>query len=343
MAQRQLYSGLDLYDWRGTGPNGRTKAVDVDKWQQNQEDIRHLPGAFPVQSVVITDGQITPTAAALSVDTEGGAPADDLTAIAPGDLHAGMLLALCSVDTGRKVTIKNSAGASGIQTLDGKDVVLDTQYAVMLRLVSTESLPLWREEPGPLRLQLTVSTPDTLGGVKVQTGDDDGLEMIGDKLRVRQANATQRGSVLASEAAKAGAVPLGGDDGSLGADWLKKAMDAAQAAQAAADEAKVAAAGASIYKKIAERSSTGNWTITRCTIGRPLKIYLTYPNVDDYSEVDLTVVSGSDVAKMTKPFAVGFGGNWASSDIFEVIPTKSTVVIKVGGSIGPTGKLLAYH
>lgn len=220
MAQRQLYSGLDLYDWRGTGPNGRTKAVDVDKWQQNQEDIRHLPGAFPVQSVVITDGQITPTAAALSVDTEGGAPADDLTAIAPGDLHAGMLLALCSVDTGRKVTIKNSAGASGIQTLDGKDVVLDTQYAVMLRLVSTESLTLWREEPGPLRLQLTVSTPDTLGGVKVQTGDDDGLEMIGDKLRVRQANATQRGSVLASETAKAGAVPLGGIDGKLDNSWL---------------------------------------------------------------------------------------------------------------------------
>lgn len=220
MAQRQLYSGLDLYDWRGTGPNGRTKAVDVEKWQQNQEDIRHLPGAFPVQSVVITDGQITPTAAALSVDTEGGAPADDLTAIAPGDLHAGMLLALCSVDAGRKVTIKNSAGASGIQTLDGKDVVLDTQYAVMLRLVSTEILTLWREEPGPLRLQLTVSTPDKLGGVKVQTGDDDGLEMIGDKLRVRQANSTQRGSVLASETAQAGAVPLGGADGVIDKGWI---------------------------------------------------------------------------------------------------------------------------
>lgn len=236
MAQRQLYSGLDLYDWRGTGPNGRTKAVDVDKWQQNQEDIRHLPGAFPVQSVVITDGQITPTAAALSVDTEGGAPADDLTAIAPGDLHAGMLLALCSVDAGRKVTIKNSAGASGIQTLDGKDVVLDTQYAVMLRLVSTESLTLWREEPGPLRLGLTVSSPDTLGGVKVQTGDDDGLEMTGGELRVRKANTTQRGSVLASETAQAGAVPLGGADGSLGPDWLKKAMEAAEAAQKEAEE-----------------------------------------------------------------------------------------------------------
>lgn len=239
--QRQLYSGLDLYDWEGKGPNGRTKVSDIPKWQQNQEDIRHLPGAFPVQNVVITDGQITPTAAALAVDTEGGAPADDLTAIAPGDLHAGMLLALCSVDAGRKITIKSSAGASGIQTLDGKDVTLDTQYAVMLRLVSTESLTLWREEPGPLRLQLTVSTPDTLGGVKVQTGDNDGLEMIGDKLRARKANSTQRGSVLASETAQAGAVPLGGADGALGEDWLKKAMEAASAAMEAAEKAQSAA------------------------------------------------------------------------------------------------------
>ena len=219
--QRQLYSGLDLYDWEGKGPNGRTKVSDIPKWQQNQEDIRHLPGAFPVQNVVITDGQITPTAAALAVDTEGGAPADDLTAIAPGDLHAGMLLALCSVDAGRKITIKSSAGASGIQTLDGKDVTLDTQYAVMLRLVSTESLTLWREEPGPLRLQLTVSTPDTLGGVKVQTGDNDGLEMIGDKLRVRKANSTQYGGVLASETAQAGATPLGGKNGKLHGSWFE--------------------------------------------------------------------------------------------------------------------------
>lgn len=217
MAQRQLYSGLDLYDWRGTGPNGRTKAVDVDKWQQNQEDIRHLPGAFPVQSVVITDGQITPTAAALSVDTEGGAPADDLTAIAPGDLHAGMLLALCSVDAGRKVTIKNSAGASGIQTLDGKDVVLDTQYAVMLRMVSTESLTLWREEPGPLRLQLTVSTSDTLGGVKIGPGitiapdgtisiptpDDDFFRIIEGEQRILSLSAA-----LASELAEQKALRL---------------------------------------------------------------------------------------------------------------------------------------
>ena len=339
MAQRQLYSGLDLYDWRGTGPNGRTKAVDVDKWQQNQEDIRHLPGAFPVQSVVITDGQITPTAAALSVDTEGGAPADDLTAIAPGDLHAGMLLALCSVDAGRKVTIKNSAGASGIQTLDGKDVVLDTQYAVMLRLVSTESLTLWREEPGPLRLQLTVSTPDKLGGVKVQTGDDDGLEMIGDKLRVRQANSTQRGSVLASETAKAGAVPLGGAGGALGEDWLKKAMDAAGDAQKTADDAKediaklAVSSGKVAFK--ASRSTEGTWTITGLEIGKPLYVLanLNSPGREDAGAY-IHVVSGAEGGETATSddgfyFYVGVSAH-NSTNCFVCVPTSSTVVLEIG-------------
>ena len=87
----------------------------------------------------------------------------------------------------------------------------------------------------------TASTPATstsLGPVMPQTGDEDGLELEKDgKLRVRQATATQRGSVLASVTAAAGAVPVGGTDGSLGEDWLKKAMDAANAAMEAADAA----------------------------------------------------------------------------------------------------------
>lgn len=346
MAQRQLYSGLDLYDWRGTGPNGRTKAVDVDKWQQNQEDIRHLPGAFPVQSVVITDGQITPTAAALSVDTEGGAPADDLTAIAPGDLHAGMLLALCSVDAGRKVTIKNSAGASGIQTLDGKDVVLDTQYAVMLRLVSTESLSLWREEPGPLRLGLTVSSPDTLGGVKVQTGDDDGLEMTGGELRVRKASTTQRGSVLASETAAAGAVPVGGTDGTLGEDWLKLAMDAAAAAQQAAEVAQEVANNAqsdatkalSPAKKLGTRAGNtdSQWTLTNLTPGRLLVLLVDSTEPDD-TETFIVFLSGTVTSnservtdynysiRLGKPSGTHYFDPYSTVDII----TNKTVVIKI--------------
>lgn len=340
MAQRQLYSGLDLYDWRGTGPNGRTKAVDVDKWQQNQEDIRHLPGAFPVQSVVITDGQITPTAAALSVDTEGGAPADDLTAIAPGDLHAGMLLALCSVDAGRKVTIKNSVGASGIQTLDGKDVVLDTQYAVMLRLVSTESLTLWREEPGPLRLQLTVSTPDTLGGVKVQTGDDDGLEMIGDKLRVRKASATQRGSVLASETALEGAVPLGGADGSLDKGWLKKAMDAASDAKEAADKAQQTA---DIYASLvlkASRTSAGQFTVTDCDPNRLL--YLSFE--EGTGRAGLFIRCKEGTASFDQDLVIGIASEMVRNYVVTVKITSSTPIFNIDTWTSQPGwKLRCYQ
>lgn len=70
----------------------------------------------------------------------------------------------------------------------------------------------------------TASTPATstsLGPVIPQTGNDDGLELeIDGSLRVRKATATQNGSVLASETALAGAVPLGGADGIINKSWI---------------------------------------------------------------------------------------------------------------------------
>lgn len=322
----------------GGQPGAPNPSEGLAVLRQNQTAFMETIGVMPPESLTIVDGAISPTTAVCIVDAEGGAPADDLTIInarlSDGTtLHDGMVILLSAKDASRVVTVKNSDAPNGVKTVVGKDIALSTEWSLVLQYVGGT----WQQIS--ISAPLKPATKTTLGGVMV----GDGLTALDGTLSADLATAEAAGRVKASEAAKAGAVPLGGDDGSLGADWLKKAMDAAQAAQAAADEAKVAAAGASIYKKIAERSSTGNWTITRCTIGRPLKIYLTYPNVNGYSEVDLTVVSGSDVAKMTKPFAVGFGDSWASSDIFEVIPTESTVVIKVGGSIGPTGKLLAYH
>ncbi|HJG35839.1 hypothetical protein [Desulfovibrio piger] len=202
-----------------------------------------------------------------------------------------------------------------------------------------------------------IATPTSLGSVMPQTDDEDGLELETDgKLRVRKATATRRGSVLASVAAKAGVVPLGGADGSLGEDWLKKALDAASAAQKSADgaqttadEAKEAAAGASIYKKIAERSSTGNWTITGCTVGKPLKIYFTFTpkqaSEGQWDEVGITTKSGADMSYMgsDRSFALGTSASdgWASTNNFEVIPTSTTVVLSVTYYV--SGKLLAYN
>lgn len=168
--QREMYHGNELYAWRESAAN-RTRAVDVDKWAQNQADILHLPGAQGEKKLSILDNAISPSSAFIRVDTEGGAPADDLAAITPGDLHVGMLLHLVAADSERVVTLRNSADATGIQTVDGKDVALDTQYGIVLRLVSTEALTYWEEIPGPLRAKKQpVASKDNLG--LMQVGDN---------------------------------------------------------------------------------------------------------------------------------------------------------------------------
>lgn len=168
--QREMYHGNVLYAWRESAAN-RTRAIDVDKWAQNQADILHLPGAQGEKKLSILDNAISPSSAFIRVDTEGGAPADDLAAITPGDLHVGMLLHLVAADSERVVTLRNSADATGIQTVDGKDVALDTQYGIVLRLVSTEALTYWEEIPGPLRAKKQpVASKDNLG--VMQVGDN---------------------------------------------------------------------------------------------------------------------------------------------------------------------------
>lgn len=171
--QREMYHGNELYAWRENAAN-RTRAIDVDKWAQNQADILHLPGAQGEKKLSILDNVISPSSAFVRVDTEGGAPADDLTAITPGDLHVGMLLHLVAADSERVVTLRNSADATGIQTVDGKDVALDTQYGTVLRLVSTEALTYWEEIPGPLRAKKQ----------PVASKDNPGLMQVGDNLDV---------------------------------------------------------------------------------------------------------------------------------------------------------------
>ena len=97
---------------------------------------------------------------------------------------------------------------------------------------------------GPAGSSATVpiATSSTAGKVMPQTGNEDGLELETDgTLRVRKATSTQRGCVLASTTAAAGAVPLAGEDGVLDNSWLKVAMEAASAAKDAADAAKAAA------------------------------------------------------------------------------------------------------
>ena len=154
--QRLMYGKDDLYVTDRSSPNA-TRVTDVQKWRTNQDDIRHLPGALPMQKIAIQDGAIGPSTAFVIVDTEGGAPADDLTAINPGDLHDGMEIELISADSSRVVTIKNSTAFSGIRTIRGEDLVLGMSYSLRLKLVSTESITYWQELPAAVKISDSVN------------------------------------------------------------------------------------------------------------------------------------------------------------------------------------------
>lgn len=158
--QRSMYGKDDLYVTDRSSPNA-TRVTDVQKWRTNQDDIRHLPGALPMQKLAIQDGAIGPSAAFVTVDTEGGAPADDLTAINPGDLHDGMEIELISADSSRVITIKNSTAFSGIRTIRGEDLVLGMFYSLRLKLVSTESITYWQELPATVKISDSVSFEDS--------------------------------------------------------------------------------------------------------------------------------------------------------------------------------------
>ena len=100
---------------------------------ENQAAILELPGALPEKRVEILDGAITPTQSALVVDTEGGAPSDQLTTIATTVIHTGAEIALKSADASRKVALVHGDTPGGIQLLSGQNVDLSPVTEIRLR------------------------------------------------------------------------------------------------------------------------------------------------------------------------------------------------------------------
>lgn len=128
-----------------------------------------LPGALPPENLSILDGSISPTRAAVIVDTEGGAPADDLTAISTTlsdgtTLHEGMELAIRAKDASRVITVKNSSAVNGILTADSKNVVLSTGWWLVLYLENGS----WRQKS--VNAPVNIATKNALGLVKIGNG-----------------------------------------------------------------------------------------------------------------------------------------------------------------------------
>ena len=169
-----------------TNKPGPLAGAGLAAMEQDRIAKLELPGALPPESLVILDGSISPTRAAVIVDTEGGAPADDLnvisTTLSDGTmLHEGMELTIRAKDASRVITVKNSSAVNGVLTADGKDVVLGTDWWLTLRQESGS----WRQK--------SLAQPQ-----KVTAKDHLGVMQVGDNLDV-----TAQGVV---------SVPLAGKD-----------------------------------------------------------------------------------------------------------------------------------
>lgn len=155
-----------------TNKPGPLAGAGLAAMEQDRIAKLELPGALPPENLSILDGAISPTRAAVIVDTEGGAPADDLAVISTTlsngtTLHEGMELSIQAKDNSRVVTVKNSAAVNGILTVDGKDVLLGMDWWLTLRLESGS----WRQK--------SLAQPQ-----KVASKDNLGLMQVGDNLDV---------------------------------------------------------------------------------------------------------------------------------------------------------------
>ena len=152
-----------------TNKPGPLAGAGLAAMEQDRIAKLELPRAQPPETLTILDGAISPTRAAVIVDTEGGAPADDLTVISTtlSDgtmLHEGMELTIRAKDASRVITVKNSSAVNGVLTADGKDVVLGTDWWLTLRLESGS----WRQKS--LAQPQKVTAKDHLG--VMQVGDN---------------------------------------------------------------------------------------------------------------------------------------------------------------------------
>lgn len=199
----------------GGQPGAPTPSEGLAVLRQNQTAFMETIGVMPPESLTIADGAISPTTAVCIVDTEGGAPADDLTIINAtlsdgSTLHDGMVILLLAKNTSRVVTVKKSDAPNGVKTVDGKDIALSPEWSLVLQYVGG----VWQQIN--VSAPLKPATGTTLGGVKV----GDGLTMRDGVMSADLATDAEAGRVKASVTAAAGATPLGGVDGTLDASWV---------------------------------------------------------------------------------------------------------------------------
>lgn len=189
---------------------------------------------------------------------------------------------------------KGDTGATGPAGADGADGLPPEHEWQGTALRFKEPDGSWgqavdlRGAPGS-SATVPIATTSIAGKVMPQTGDEDGLELgEGGSLRVRKATTTQRGSVLASETALAGAVPLGGADGALEEKWLKVAMDAADDAKN--NSLPKSRAGYRLIVSSEDTEHSGDYVIKSSVLPKYISLSSTYDLDNPFGEAPCIVI-----------------------------------------------------
>lgn len=320
----------------------------------NQRFMRELPGALPPQDVIIHDGAISGfESAALIVDTEGEAAADELNVInivlsANENLHPGMIITLRAKDQARTVTVKNSAAANGINTAGGHDVVLSTEWDLVLRLVAGR----WYEiqTRGDVRASDAQKDASTaLARTAPATTTSRGIGRVATLADMEPGAAVENGPAFLSvgggvvtQTPTAHAVVQADANGKLDGGWLRSSTLVApgvvqlSSTVSSVEETKAATPkgvlNALKEKELSTRNVTGNWTITGVIVGIPLRIAMRTPSGSDNDNISIVAVSGATDMQVTTnnwPWSMGRSTTWSSGNSLWVLPTSSTVVLNL--------------
>ena len=149
-------------------------------------------------------------------------------------------------------------------------------------------------------------------------------------------------------------IPLADGDGKLASGWLPAATNEQPGAvkltstPSATDESAAitpkgahdtVVANAGKVSLLSTRSTEGDWTITGCTVGKPL-IVLMSRGASATTYAHLHAHSGADGGTSPNPsygFILGHTSGYAASNTFACVPTENTVTLKilhlVGGAV----------
>lgn len=155
-------------------------------------------------------------------------------------------------------------------------------------------------------------------------------------------------------------IPLADGDGKLASGWLPAATHGQPGAvkltsTPSADDESAAitpkgahdtvVANAGKVSLLSTRSTTGDWTLTGLTLGKPLFVLMSRDAINAVSYAHLHITHGANAGMSNHPlygFLLGHTATYISSNAFICVPYKDVVILKVIDLVGGA-KLYAYQ